>query len=57
MRGSRKFFRGGAALTTFFFFFFNSFVSFLFDEGRKDPDTTISGPSWGFAGGQIMTRH
>ena len=57
MRGSRKFFRGGAALTTFFFFFFYSFVSFLFDEGRKDPDTTISGPSWGFAGGQIMTRH
>ena len=39
MRGSRKFVRGGPLLTTFFFFFF-----FQLDEGRKDPNTTISGP-------------
>ena len=40
MRGSRKFcHRGGPTLTTFFCF------DFLVDEGKKDPDTTISGPS------------
>ena len=33
------FFRGGLILTTFFFFFF------LVDEGRVDPNTTISGQS------------
>ena len=32
-----SFARGGPTLTTFFF-------SFLVDEGRKDPNTTISGP-------------
>ena len=36
MRGSRKFCQRGPTLTSFFF---------KFDEGRKDPNTTISGPS------------
>ena len=34
-----SFVRGGPTLTTFFF------LSFLGDEGRKDPNTTISGSS------------
>ena len=35
-----SFVRGGPTVTTFFFSFF-----FIFDEGRKDPSNTISGPS------------
>ena len=35
-----SFSRGGLTLTSFFFFFF-----FFFYEGRKDPNTTISGLS------------
>ena len=35
-----SFVRGGPTLTFFFFFFF--FFFFLVDEGRKDPNTTIS---------------
>ena len=34
-----SFVRGGSTLTTFFSFLF------YFDEGRKDPNTTISGSS------------
>ena len=34
MRGSRKFCQGGPTVTFF-----------LVDEGREDPNTTISGPS------------
>ena len=34
---------GGGATVTFFFCFF--FVFVLVDEGREDPNTTISGPS------------
>ena len=48
-----SFVRGGPTLTCFFLFFVvlffflgGGFVFFvLFDEWRKDPDTTISGPS------------
>ena len=59
MRGSRKFIRGGPTLTTFFLC-----LSFIFDEGREDINTTISGPSfarqrnaikWRFAGAPMMT--
>ena len=47
----------------FFQWWSNFDVVFLVDEGREDPNTTISGPSsacqrnaikWHFAGGQIM---
>ena len=56
MRGSRKFCQRGPTLTFF-----------LFDEGRKDPNTNISCPStawarrtpfkWRFAGGPMMAQH
>ena len=38
--------RGGPTLTRFFFFF-------LVDEGREDPNTTISGPSLAGQGNAI----
>ena len=38
MRGSRKVCQIGSNFVFFFLFF-------LVDEGREDPDTTISGPS------------
>ena len=41
MRGSRKFFQKGSNFDYFFFFFF--FFFFKVDDGREDPDTTISG--------------
>ena len=56
-----SFIRGGPTLTTFFFIFI-----FLFDEGRENPGTTISGPSsahqpnaikWRFAGVPMMAQH
>ena len=56
MRGPRKFCQRGSNFESVFF---------LVDEGRKDPDTTISGPSsvrqrnafkWRFAGGPMMAR-
>ena len=59
MRGSKKFFRGVPNLITFFFLL-------LHGEGRKDPNTTISGPStarqrqpfkWRFAGGPMVAQH
>ena len=37
MRGSRKFFQRGSNFDYVFFF--------LVDDGREDPNTTISGPS------------
>ena len=37
--GPESFVRGGPTLTRFFC------CCFLVDEGRKDPNTTISGPS------------
>ena len=40
MRGSREFCQRGSNFDVFFFFFF--FFFFLVDEGRKDPNTTIS---------------
>ena len=43
MRGSKVLSWGGGATVTFFFFLF--FVFVLVDEGREDPNTTISGPS------------
>ena len=43
MRGSRKFCQRGPTLTFYFCFLF--FFFFFFDEGRKDSNTTISGPS------------
>ena len=39
MRGTRKFCQRGPTLTFYFCFLF------FFDEGRKDSNTTISGPS------------
>ena len=39
-----SFLRGSPTLTTFVFFFF-FFFFFKFDGGRKDLNTTISGPS------------
>ena len=58
MRGSRKFCLRGPTLTGFFF---------LVDKGRKDPNTTISGPStrpasetpfkWRFTGRLMMAQH
>ena len=38
-----SFVRGGPTLTSYFCFSF--FFFFFFDEGRKDSNTTISGPS------------
>ena len=40
MRGSRKINRGGSNFDNVFLLFF------LIDEGREDPNTTISGPSF-----------
>ena len=40
MRGSRKFCQRGSNCNNVFFLSF-----FIFDEGRKDPSNTISGPS------------
>ena len=31
--------------------------TFLVDKGREDPNITISGPSWRFAGVSMMTQH
>ena len=42
MRGSRKFCQRGPNFGGVFFFFF---FFCLVDEGREDPNTTISGPS------------
>ena len=41
MRGSRKFCQRGSNFDNSFFVCF-----FLVDEGKEDPNTTISGPSW-----------
>ena len=41
MRGSRKFCQRGSKFDSFFLFFFSV------DEGREDPNTTISRPSFG----------
>ena len=51
MRGSRQFCQRGSNFDNVFFF------SFLVDEGRKDPNTTISGPSWRFAGVPMLAQH
>ena len=54
--------RGGPTLTAFFYFIF----FLLVDEGRKDPNTSISGPSsarqqnaikWHFAGMPMLAQH
>ena len=56
MHGSRTFVRGGSTLTVFF----------LIDDGREDPNTSISGPSlavsktpfkWHFTGMPLMAQH
>ena len=41
MRGSRKFCQRGSNFDNVFLFFFLHVI----DEGREDPNTTISGPS------------
>ena len=43
MSGSRKFCQRGSNFDAFLLLFFGVF--FKFDEARKDPYTTISGPS------------
>ena len=71
MRGPRKLFvRGGPILTKIFFFFLGGggggIYYILVDEGRKDPNTTISRPTsarqwnaikWRFAGVPMMSQH
>ena len=56
MCGSRMFCQRGVTLT----------YAFLVDEGREDPNTTISGPAlapsktlfkWHFAGVPMMAQH
>ena len=65
MRGSRKFCQrgGGPTQADNVFSFFFCFLFFLVDEGRYDPNTTISGSSsarqrndikWRFAGVPLM---
>ena len=50
MRGSRKFCQRGSNFDNVFYF--------KFDEGRKGPNNTISGPSTArFAGGPMMAQH
>ena len=59
MHGSRKFCQGGGSNF--------DMVSFLVDEGRENPNTTISRPSdgpasktpfkWCFAGLLVMAQH
>ena len=57
MRGSRKFFQSGSNF---------DYVFFLVDDGREDPNTTISGPSsnaglvvlWLYSGsGPVLLRN